>query len=88
MAAVTLGETARQVVPNLGLKMVSLQTNASAATSDTIDASTAANGAFYQIYGVYIADNTGAVKTATWSGLSITLGTISTGIHNILIWGV
>lgn len=88
MTAVTLGEAARQVTPNAGAKSVVLRTDANAATGYTIDASAAANGGFYKIYRVYVCDDTGVVKTATWSGTTITLGTISTGIHTVEILGV
>lgn len=88
MTAVTLGETARQVTPNAGLKIVCLRTDANCATGYTIDASTAANGLFSKIYSVYINDDAGAVKIASWSSLVITLGTLSTGIHTVIIHGV
>jgi hypothetical protein len=87
MTAVTVSEM-RQVAPNAGAKKVILRTDANCATGYTVDASTAANGAFTELWSCYICDNTGAVKIATWSSLTVTVGTISTGIHTIILEGV
>jgi hypothetical protein len=78
----------RQIAPNAGIKVVVIRTDANAATGYTIDASTAANGGFADVYATYCCDDLGAVKVATFSALAITLGTISTGIHTVIIWGV
>lgn len=76
-----------QTAPNCGVKRVIVRTDANAATGFTYDAS-ASPGIFSAIWAVYVCDNTGVVKTATWSGTTITLGTISTGIHTLIIEGV
>ena len=87
MTAVT-ATSVTQEAPNCGIKRVLIRTDANAATGYTIDASTAANGGFAKLYSVYVNDDTGAVKIATWSSLVVTLGTISTGIHTVILEGV
>ena len=75
------------------LKFILIQTDAAAATSATIDLdSDKSDGRGTEIQEILltlIQDDAGADKDATWvpgTGI-ITLGTISTGIHNILIIG-
>lgn len=75
------------------LKIITIQTSAAAATGHTIDLNTdAANGrgvAMSQILNTLVQDDAGADKTSTWDPATgiITLGTITTGIHNITIIG-
>jgi hypothetical protein len=67
---------------------------ATAASGDTIDLnSDVANGygaKIKTITNTLLQDDLGADKTATWvpgTGI-ITLGTITTGIHNLIVWGL
>ena len=86
-------ETFRKIGTLGDLKLVTIQTTATAATGWTIDlASDATNGkgvVITEILNTLIQDDLGADKTATWSPTTgiITLGTIDTGIHNITIMG-
>jgi len=75
------------------LTFLSIVTPATAASSDTIDLdSDISNGRgmiLDTILNTLLQDDAGADKTATWdpdTGI-ITLGTISTGIHNLLVIG-
>lgn len=84
-------ETFRRIANFGELKMIVIQTDAAAATSATIDLnSDVADGrgqAVKEILLTLVQDDAGADKDATWvpgTGI-ITLGTISTGIHNIMI---
>ena len=68
-----------------------IQTPATAATGDTIDlgSDTAAGVKMSRIHNVVSEDDEGAVKAATWvpsTGI-ITLGAITTGIHNLTVIG-
>jgi hypothetical protein len=82
MAAMT-SPVVVQCSPNAGLKFVRVK--GSMATSETFDASSY----FSTIYGLYINNATGAVKTATFDTAAlVTVGTLSTGVHCMLIWGV
>jgi len=83
MTAITVDEL-RQAVPNAGVKEIVIMTSSAAATGHTYDAT----GYFTTIWGTYLADATGAVKIATFSSLTVTLGTISTGVHCLRIWGI
>ena len=65
------------------LTMISL-TSAAADTSDTWDAT----GYFSTIWGVYLCDSTGAVKPVTFSALTVTLGSITQGVHAMRVWGI
>jgi len=74
-----------------GLKMITIQSSAAAATGHTIDLNTditdAKGQVVAEILNTLVQDDAGADKTATWdpdTGI-ITLGSISTGIHNITI---
>lgn len=76
-----------------GLKIAVLKTSALFATGDTIDlASDAANAIgvkMDEIIQVYGGDDVGAVKVFTFvpaTGI-ITAGTITTGIHHIIVFG-
>lgn len=86
-------ETFRKIAVAGDLKIMTIQTSAAAATSHTIDLdSDVADGrgaAMNTILNTLIQDDAGADKTSTWvpgTGI-ITLGSISTGIHNITIFG-
>ena len=75
------------------IKMIHIVLPAAAATSDTINLdSDIANGRGAKvktILNTLLQDDLGADKTATWvpgTGI-ITLGSISTGIHNMVVWG-
>ena len=73
------------------LKMMVLQLPATAATSNTIDlGSDSAGGYINTILVTVLQDDQGADKTCTWDPASgiITLGTITTGIHNLLVIGI
>jgi hypothetical protein len=83
MTAITVASL-RQAVPNAGVKEIVIMTSAAAATGFTWDAT----GYFSTIWGTYLSDSTGAVKIATFSSLAVTLGTISTGVHCLRVWGV
>ena len=91
MTAVT--ETFRKIGVYGDLKHIIIQTSSAAATGFTIDLnSDVADGrgaAINTILNTLLQDDLGADKTATWvpgTGI-ITLGSISTGIHNLSIWG-
>jgi hypothetical protein len=82
MTAIVIGSEG-QMVPNGGIKMHAIVTTAAAATGHTYDAT----GLVSTIIATYLCDSTGAVKVATWSSLTVTLGTISTGVHTLIIIG-
>ena len=91
MAAVV--ENARYRMVFGDLKFILIQTDANAASSDTIDLdSDVADGRGAEIQEILLTllqDDLGADKTSTWipgTGV-ITLGSITTGIHNLLIIG-
>ena len=76
------------------LKVLSIVTPATAASGDTIDLdSDVSDGRGVKlstILNTLLQDDAGADKDCTWdpdTGI-ITLGTITTGIHNLLVWGV
>jgi len=76
------------------LKTISIVTPAAAASGDTIDLNSDVANARGQKLGTILnsllQDDVGADKTATWvpaTGI-ITLGTITTGIHNLLVIGL
>ena len=72
-------------------KLISIVTPATAATSDTIDLGTdSAGGKINTILNTLAQDDAGADVTTTWVPTTgvITLGSITTGIHNILVIGV
>ena len=76
------------------IKTISITTPAGAATGDTIDlGSDVADGRGAKIRVIknsVIQDDLGAAKVATWvpgTGI-ITLGTVTTGIHDLIVWGL
>jgi len=73
------------------LMVLSIVTPATAKSSDTIDlkSDTAKDVIMTEILNTVVQDDAGADKTSTWvpsTGI-ITLGTITTGIHNLLVFG-
>lgn len=84
MTDITSGCTMTKAVPQLNATVLMITTAATAATGDEIDVA----GYMKTIKNVYVADSTGVVKTATFSGTVITLGTITTGVHHLLVFGV
>lgn len=90
MTAVT--ETFRKIAYlGGGLKMITIQGAATTATGYTIDlhsdVANAKGQVVQEILNTLVQDDAGADLTSTWdpdTGI-ITLGTISTGIHNITI---
>lgn len=88
---VAVVETFRRIAVIGDLKLICIQTTAAAATGHTIDLDTdVADGkgqAVEEILLTLLQDDLGADKDSTWvpgTGI-ITLGTITTGIHNIFI---
>ena len=75
------------------IKILLIQSSSAAATGHTIDLnSDATNGrgmAMEEVCNTLLQDDAGADKDSTWDPATgiITLGTISTGIHNITIIG-
>jgi len=76
------------------IKRIAVVLPSSAASGDTIDLnSDVANGRGQKIKTILntlLQDDAGADKTTTWvpsTGI-ITLGTITTGIHNLVVWGL
>lgn len=84
MTDITSSCTMVRGIPQLNATALVIETPATAATGDEIDV--AAYMKTVQI--VYCADASGAVKVATFSGTVITLGTITTGVHFLLVMGV
>ena len=86
-------ETFRKIGASGELKIITIQTDANAATGDTIDLkSDAVDGkgvVMTQVLNTILQDDAGADKTATFAPSTgiITLGTIATGTHNITIIG-
>jgi hypothetical protein len=86
-------ETFRKIANVGDLKIITIQTSAAAETGHTIDLNTDATdgrgAAITEILNTLIQDDAGADKSSTWDPATgiITLGTISTGIHNITIIG-
>jgi len=73
------------------IKLISIVLPAAAASSDTIDLnSDSITGKVNTILNTLLQDDAGADKTSTWDPATgiITLGTITTGIHNLLVWGI
>ena len=84
MTAVTVS-TALQSTPNAGVKRVVLRTDANCATGFTL---AAGDYGFSDLYATYLCDDAGAVKIATWSALVVTIGTVSTGVHTLILEGI
>lgn len=86
-------ETFRKIAVVGDLKIITIQTSAAAATGHTIDllsdATDAKGVVMTEILNTLLQDDAGADKTSTWDPSTgiITLGTITTGIHNITIIG-
>jgi len=87
-------ENFRKVAVVGDLKIIVIQTDENAATGHTIDLnSDVADGrgqVIKTILNTLVQDDAGADKSATWDpdpGI-ITLGTITTGVHNITIIGI
>lgn len=73
------------------IMFLTIQTPATAATGDTIDlkSDTAAGVIMTRVHNTLLQDDAGADKTATFvpsTGI-ITLGSITTGIHNLTVIG-
>ena len=81
MGAIT-SPTITQMTPNCGIKEV--EVFGSMATGETWDAT----GYFTTIYQLTLTDADGTPKIATFSGLTITMGTLSTESHSLRVWGV
>ncbi len=84
-------ETFRKVAVVGDLKIITIQTSAAAATGHTIDlaSDSAAGQAIQEVLNTVLQDDAGADKASTWvpaTGI-ITLGTITTGVHNITVIG-
>ena len=86
MTDITADCTQIEAVPQMNLKIVTIVTPATAATTDEIDMS---KWGISKIYNVILqADGgTGGPLDATWSGSVITLPTITTGIHHLTVVG-
>ena len=84
-------ETFRKIANVGGLKMVIIQSSAACASSYTIDlkSDSSAGVVFEQVLNTVVQDDAGADKDSTWDPATgiITLGTLVTGIHNILVIG-
>lgn len=84
-------ETFRRVAYIGELKMIVIQSSAAAASGHTIDLNTDVSDgrdqAVKEILLTLVQDDAGADKTSTWDPATgiITLGTITTGIHNIMV---
>ena len=87
----TVVETFRKVGVVGDLKIITIQTSAAAATGDTIDLNSdvAAGQAIKEVLTYTFNDDAGAQVAATFDPATgiITLGTITTGIHNITVVG-
>ena len=83
-------ETFRKIAVVGDLKLITIQTSAAAATSHTVDLNTdIADGkgqAVQEVLNTLLQDDAGADKTCTFDPATgiITLGSITTGIHNLL----
>jgi len=86
-------ETFRKIAVVGDLKFITIQTSSAAATGHTIDLSSDASNArgvvITEILNTLVQDDAGNDKTSTWDPSTgiITLGTITTGIHNITVIG-
>ena len=84
MTDITADCTIIQAGPTLEAKVLVIQCPASTATGDEIDVA----DHMTTILVPYICDATGVVKTATFSGTVISLGTVTTGVHAVLVFGL
>lgn len=86
-------ETFRKEGINGDIKQVIIQTSAAAATGHTIDFNTDATDGkgtvFTEILNTLLQDDAGADKAGTFDPATgiYTFGTVSTGIHNLTVWG-
>lgn len=86
-------ETFRKVGVVGELKIITIQSDANCETGFTIDLDTDATDGkgmvLTQILNTLVQDDAGADKTSTWDPATgiITVGSITTGIHNITIIG-
>jgi len=86
-------ETFRKLAVVGDLKFIVIQSNANCASGHTIDLNTDVDDgrgqAIKEILLTLVQDDAGADKTSTWDPATgiITMGTISTGIHNIMVLG-
>jgi len=91
MTAVT--ETFRKIAVSGDLKIITIQGDATTDTSFTIDLNSDVTDGkgmvMEQVLLTLLQDDAGADKTSTWDPATgiITLGSITTGIHNITIVG-
>lgn len=73
------------------LKIMVLQLPSDTASGGTIDLGTDSVGGYiHTILLTLLQDDAGADKTCTWSPTTgiITLGTITTGVHNLMVVGI
>ncbi len=86
-------ETFRKISVLNAHKLITIQSSSAAATGHTIDLhSDVADGkglAIKEILNTLLQDDAGADKTTTWDPTTgiITIGTITTGIHNLTVIG-
>jgi len=86
-------ETFRKIGVFGDLKILTIQTSAAAGTGHTIDLASDATDArgvvITEILNTLVQDDAGADKTSTWDPATgiITLGSVTTGIHNITVIG-
>ena len=86
-------ETFRKIGVSGDLKTIIIQTSSAAATGHTIDLNSDATDGrgvvMTEVLNTLVQDDAGADKTATFDPATgiITLGTVTTGIHNITIMG-
>lgn len=84
-------ETFRKIGVSGDVKIIVIQTSAAADTGHTIDlgSDTFAGAGINTILNTLLQDDAGADKTSSWDPATgiITLGTITTGIHNLTIIG-
>ena len=86
-------ETFRKIAVVGDLKFIVIQSSAACATGHTIDLnSDIADGkgmVMEEVLNTLVQDDAGADKDSTWDPATgiITLGTLTTGIHNIMIVG-
>ena len=81
MTAVTVTKIT-QMSPNCGVKEVVVK--CSMATGEVWTAT----NYFTTIYGCQLQNAVGAVRDVTFSGLVVTMGSLSTGQHSLRVWGV
>ena len=84
-------ETFRKIAVAGDLKIINIKTSSACATGHTIDltSDSAAGVAMTEILNTVVQDDVGTTKLASHDPATgiITMGTLSTGIHNITIIG-